>query len=216
MALHRYWRIRAVTVAASFLEISELQLFDGATRVDGPATKSSSIAPDSGGGLGNMSDGNLATRLYWTQAHAQDSSFWIAWDFGSATEVNAIKQGGYDTSGRHISAFTVQASDDASIWFDVASFSALSYPGNNTLSSAYAWVSYEISGTVFDASGSPAARNVYAYLRSTGALIGATSSAGDGSYTISVGSNAEAFVVALPGSGETTVNAQVLDRVVPL
>jgi len=163
-----------------------------------------------------MSDNNLTTRVYWTQAHAQDTTFWMKWDFGTPTTVDGMKQGGYDTSDRYCSAFTVQGSNDDSIWVDVASFTGLAYPGNNTLSSAYAWTSFLLSGTVFDASGTPAARKVYAYLRSTGVLVGSTTSASDGTYAISVGSNAETFIVALPGSGETTVNAQVLDRVVPL
>jgi len=74
-----------------------------------------------------------------------------------------------------------------------------------------------ISGTIRDAAGALAARTVRAYLRSTGALSGqAVSDSGTGDYTINVGSTAEHYVIALPSSGETTVNAQVLDRVVPL
>ncbi len=74
-----------------------------------------------------------------------------------------------------------------------------------------------ISGTIRDATGALAARTVRAYLRSTGALSGeAVSDSGTGDYSITVGSTGEHYVVALPSSGETTVNAQILDRVVPL
>lgn len=138
MAAHRYWRIRALTVPGTFLELSELQLFNGATRVDVPATVTSSSAPE-GGSLADLKDGNTSTRAYWSQTVAQNAAFWIAWDFGTATEVNAVKQGGYDTASRYMSAFTAQWSDDGTSWTDIAAFASLVYPGNGTLSIAYSW-----------------------------------------------------------------------------
>lgn len=138
MAAHRYWRILALTVPGPFFEPSELQLFDGATRVDAAATITSSSAPV-GGSLADLRDGSLTTRAYWSQTVAQNAAFWIAWDFGTATEVNAVKQGGYDTASRYMSAFTVQWSDDGTGWTDIAAFASLDYPGNSTLSTAYSW-----------------------------------------------------------------------------
>lgn len=140
MAAHRYWRIRALTVLSGFFEVAEIQLLDGTTRVDAGATKTASLAPTSGGALADIFDGSTGTRAAWTQAQAQDAGFWLAWDFGAATEVNALKQAGFDTSGRHMSAFTVQSSDDGSTWVDEGTFAGLAYPGNATFSAPYSWV----------------------------------------------------------------------------
>ncbi|TXH48368.1 MAG: LamG domain-containing protein [Desulfurellales bacterium] len=53
-----------------------------------------------------------------------------------------------------------------------------------------------ISGVVYDSSGNPAIRTVRAYLRSSGAFVNRTLSAGDGSYSITVPTTAEHIVVA--------------------
>ena len=77
-------------------------------------------------------------------------------------------------------------------------------------------VAYTLSGTVRDTAGALAARRVLAYLRSTGALVGSTTSDGTtGAFSISATVGDEHVVVALPGDAETTTNALVFDRVLP-
>ena len=127
----RYWRVNSLTVSGLYLEISELQFFNGATQRTGTLTASSTPAS---GLVSNLNDGNLSTRCYWDASVANNGSFWIQMDLGSAQLVNGIKQGGFDTSNRYMSAFTLQYSSDASSWTTLGSASGLSYPGNNTLS----------------------------------------------------------------------------------
>ena len=128
----RYWRITNLTVPSiSFLEISELSFWFGAVQRTGTITAATS--PYSGT-VSLLSDGNLNTRPYW-QKSAVNSSWWIKIDLGSAQYVNGIKQGGFDTYDRYMSAFTLQYSSDDSTWTTLGSVSSLSYPGDYTLSS---------------------------------------------------------------------------------
>ncbi len=138
-APHRYWRIKNLTIpAADYLEISELQFFEGGTNVTSGATKTASDAVF-GGNFTNLFDGSLSTAPYWTDATAESATFWIKADFGagSARRIDGIKQGGLDNSSRYISAFTLEYSDDDTTWVSAGTQAGLSYPGNNTLSSVY-------------------------------------------------------------------------------
>ena len=70
-----------------------------------------------------------------------------------------------------------------------------------------------VSGTV-EESGSPVARTVRVYDRSTGELIDETTSdSGDGSWSIAVGDTSPVYVVCLDDDSGTQYNAQIYDRV---
>jgi hypothetical protein len=128
----RYWRITNLSVpSSSYLEISELGFWFGSTQRSGTFT--TATGPTSGN-PGNMTDGDLNTRVYWPKSDIT-STWWIQVDLGSAQDVNGIKQGGYDASTRYISDFTLQYSSNGSTWTTLGSASGLSYPGNYTLSS---------------------------------------------------------------------------------
>lgn len=74
----------------------------------------------------------------------------------------------------------------------------------------------QLSGTVRDDAGALCARTVRAYLRSSGALVGSTTSdAGTGIYSINTQTLAEHTVVALDDASGTQYNALVLDRITP-
>lgn len=73
-------------------------------------------------------------------------------------------------------------------------------------------MAFQISGDVKTGT-TPLARTVRAYLRSSGALAGSTTSdGGDGAFAMFVPSNGEHYVVAL----DTSENALIFDRVTPL
>lgn len=132
MASHRYWRVKNIVIpGGGYLEISEWQLFNGATRVDAGATMSSSSAPDSGA-LSSLVDNNTGTRCYWAEATAEGVGFWIKWDLGAATEVTGTKFAGFDTSTRYPSAFSVEWSDNDADWTLFGNVSSVTYPGNGT------------------------------------------------------------------------------------
>lgn len=135
---HRYWRFTSLTVPGDYLEISELQLLVGASVYSAGVTPTFSDSAG-GDGAGALTDGLLNTRNFWTQAVAQGGGFYIQFDLGVARGVNGVKQGGFDTSTRYMSGFSLQYSDDASSWTTLGSKSGLTYPGNNTLSSVYSF-----------------------------------------------------------------------------
>jgi hypothetical protein len=128
----RYWRIKSISVPGAFLEISEVQFCAGGTRQTG--TLASSDVPV-GGSITDLNDNVLTTRCYWDNAVAVAAGFWIRMDLGSVKVIDGIKLGGFDTTNRYPTAFTLEKSTDNSIWTAVGSVSGLSYPGNNTLSS---------------------------------------------------------------------------------
>ncbi len=135
-ANHRFWRFTGIS-SGSLLEISEIQLLVGATVVSEGKTYSSFTPPETGFALANLFDGSLSTRCYWFSAGYSDPSFYIKIDLGSAMAVDGVKQAGFDTSDRYMTAFTLEYSDDNSTWTTAATKSGLAYPGNNTLSTVY-------------------------------------------------------------------------------
>src|SRR5437868_2415909 len=94
MSSHRYWRVLNIEAyALGDVEISEIQLLDGATRSDAAATLTSSIAPLAGT-LSNLTDNaNGAVVLL-------DRRSVLHWDCGSAVEVNNLLIGAGNTVGK--------------------------------------------------------------------------------------------------------------------
>jgi hypothetical protein len=132
----RYWQYKGFTVAGTSMQLTDLQPHvSGASVVGAKATPSattSSSAPT--GSLSNLFDGALNTRCYWTDTVAEAGGFYIRADLGSAKKIASVRLGGFDTTDRYPSAFSLQYSDDDSSWTTQASVSGLSYPGNNTIS----------------------------------------------------------------------------------
>ena len=86
------------------------------------------------GSMNDLVDGDTNTRAYWPASTANDPGFYLQWDFGQDPQaVTQVRQAGFDTSGRHITGFTIKYSDDGLTWTEQAVLSNLAYPGNNTL-----------------------------------------------------------------------------------
>lgn len=134
---HRYWRLTNLKVTGSHLEVSELQMMKTGSRISG-ATLTASTAPMSGSPA-DLNDNNVSTRCYWAQSTAQASGFWLQFDFGTPVAADGIRQSGFDTGGRHLSGFTLSASNDGASWATAATFSGLDYPGDYAYSSIYAF-----------------------------------------------------------------------------
>jgi len=129
-ASHRYWRWINIAVNGDHLEISELRVVNGSTRL--PATMSTSTAP-SIGAVSTLADDNLDTRAYnWPQADVQAGGFWVMADLGTAQVVTGMQIGSYDTSYRYPTDITLQWSDDNSSWTTFGSWSGMTYPGYKT------------------------------------------------------------------------------------
>lgn len=87
MPAARYWRIIGIdTYAGGDLELSEIALYDGATRVDGSATLTSSVAPISGS-LANLKDADTGATARFAAADVRLPGFWLMWDFGASQNI---------------------------------------------------------------------------------------------------------------------------------
>jgi hypothetical protein len=126
----RYWRIAGVTLTGSYLEISELQLFNSTTQQTGTLT----VSDPGNGPWTNLTDGNLSTRCYWLATVATSPAFWMQFDFGATVAIDGVKLGGFDTQDRYPTGFRLESSPDGTTWTAVGTKSGLVYPGNNTLS----------------------------------------------------------------------------------
>lgn len=127
-----YWRLDTFTGLSSLFEISEIQFFNGASRLIG--TMTSSDAP-SFGSVSALNDDNLTTRCYWNGFVYNTSAFWIQLQLGSSTNVDGIKLGSFDDASRYPTGFRLLKSDDGVSFTTVGTASGLTYPGNFTLSS---------------------------------------------------------------------------------
>jgi hypothetical protein len=88
MPAARYWRIVGIeTYGGGDLELSEVALYDGATRVDGDATLTSTFAPIAGS-LANLKDDDTGTTARFAAADVRLPGFALVWDFGSDQNVD--------------------------------------------------------------------------------------------------------------------------------
>lgn len=88
MATARYWRLVAFDVEnGSDLRLAEIELRGAGTRVDGPATISSSVAPASGA-LADLKNSLTTDDVRFAAAAIAAPAFEIAWDFGADTLVD--------------------------------------------------------------------------------------------------------------------------------
>jgi len=117
MPAARYWRIASIeTYAGGDLELSEVALYDGSTRVDGSATVSSVVAPVSGS-LTDLGDASFSTSARWAGDAVRMPGFAVVWDFGAGVtkDVTSVGVAGPgQTTFAH--KFVVEYSDNGSDW----------------------------------------------------------------------------------------------------
>ncbi len=117
MAASRYWRIIGIdTHAGGDLELSELALLEGATRVDTTATLTTTVPPASGA-LSDLQDGSFATSARWPGDMVSRPGFALMWDFGAGVtkDISELRFAGPD-AGRSALAFTLEYSSDGAEW----------------------------------------------------------------------------------------------------
>lgn len=133
MPAARYWRaVGLQSVGGGALELSALHLYLGGVRVDGPATLTSTFAPDSGV-LAALQDDDTATTARWQDVSAP--GFALVWDFGvgNAQDVGAVRLGSGATYAEWLETLTLQYSSDGVAWTTLWSIPAPSWPGANVL-----------------------------------------------------------------------------------
>ena len=131
----RYWRFGSPVFSdASFFEISEFQLLDGANVVlTSGITPTSSNAP-AGGLMANLSDGSTNNNAYWSRATAVASGFWIQYDLGSPQAVISARFGSEATVARAPTGGVISFSANGTDWSLLPAFSGLTYSGARVLS----------------------------------------------------------------------------------
>lgn len=91
MPAARYWRLIGLAAyGGGDIELSEIALYSGGTRIDGTATVTSSLAPVSGS-LANLSDANTSTLCKFAASDIANPGFYVQWDFGTPTEVSELR-----------------------------------------------------------------------------------------------------------------------------
>lgn len=117
MPAARYWRIaRIETFAGGDLELSEVALYEGATRVDGAATVSAVVAPVSGS-LTDLGDASFSTSARWPGDAVRLPGFAVVWDFGAGVtkDVTSVEVAGAG-QGMFAHKFALEYSSDGASW----------------------------------------------------------------------------------------------------
>lgn len=130
MAAARYWRIIGIdTHAGGDLELSELALFEGATRVDTSATFTTTAAPGSGA-LSDLQDASFATSARWDGAIVSRPGFALVWDFGAGVtkDIGELRFAGPD-AGRFVLGFTIEQSSNGADWTKRGKYLGVQHPG---------------------------------------------------------------------------------------
>lgn len=149
MAASRYWRIIGIdTHAGGDLELSELAIFEGATRVDTTATLTTTVPPASGA-LSDLQDGSFATSARWPGDMVSRPGFALVWDFGSGItkDISELRFGGPD-AGRFVLGFTIEQSSDGNTWAKRGTYLGLPYQGNSAFTPLV--LSSEVNVDAFD------------------------------------------------------------------
>lgn len=136
MAAARYWRLVGLeALAGGDLELTEVALYSGASRVDGGATLTCSHAPSSGS-LANLADGDTATGCRFAGAAVRSGGFYLQWDFGASTDVTDLKLGASGSAARFLSGALVMQSADARTWVYTVAVDGVVYPGASTMTTS--------------------------------------------------------------------------------
>ena len=110
MAAHKYWTASAMFPLPGMnnpIELSEFQLFNGATRLDTSATLTGTV-PDSGS-LATLKDDLTSAGLIWTDG----SAVALTWTFPTAVDVDGVLLGARTTAARFPTCGALVGSDTA-------------------------------------------------------------------------------------------------------
>lgn len=131
MPAARYWRLIGIETAQSGdLELTEIGLYTGASRVDGSATITCSHAPVSGS-LSNLLDGSTSAACRFAAADVRSAGFYLQIDLGAAASVNGVAFSASASEARFIARATVLQLDGSGVWTAETQFARVKFPGAN-------------------------------------------------------------------------------------
>jgi hypothetical protein len=131
MPAARYWRIVGIsTYGGGDLELGEIALYDGETRVDGSATLTSAFAPIAGS-LANLQDDDTGTAARFAAADVRSPSFAFEWDFGESetADLTKILFGTGATRDLSIYACDLQYASTPGVWTTWWALRKIEWPG---------------------------------------------------------------------------------------
>lgn len=108
MAAHKFWRAKFTVSSGDALDLSELQLYTGVTRVDAAATLTGTT-PTSGS-VAALKDGLASAGPYWSTGA---SAVVLSWAFSTAVEIDGVVLGSLATAARYPLTVFFTGSDTA-------------------------------------------------------------------------------------------------------
>jgi len=131
MAAHRYWRLVGFSVPGNGpLELSEARIYAAGVLADETATLSCTFSPTTGA-LADLRDGFTTGSVSWLLSAHSSAGFALVWDFGAGqgVEYAQLQLGACGAAGTFPLDLMFQYSDDGQVWLTHQSYSAIAFPG---------------------------------------------------------------------------------------
>lgn len=127
----RFWRLSGFMLGGADLELAEVALLNGTTRLDGAATLTASHAPIAGT-LAALKDNNLGSSCRFSAQAVASAGFFLRWDMGSAVDVDGLRLAAGASAQRWPKSLSLAYWSDEWGWVYVAEATGLLFPGANT------------------------------------------------------------------------------------
>lgn len=137
----RFWRLSGFMLGGNDLELAEVALLNGTTRLDGGATLTASHAPIAGT-LAALKDNNVGSSCRFAAQAVASAGFFLHWDMGSDVEVDGLRLAAGASEQRWPKSLSVAYWSDAQGWVYVTEGTGLLFPGANT------WATDAVAGLI--------------------------------------------------------------------
>ncbi|KZT13763.1 hypothetical protein A1D30_21880 [Acidovorax sp. GW101-3H11] len=137
----RFWRLSGFMLGGNDLELAEIALLNGTTRLDGAATLTASHAPITGT-LAALKDNDVGSSCRFAAQAVASAGFFLHWDMGSDVEVDGLRLAAGASEQRWPQSLSLAYWNDAQGWMFVAEGTGLLFPGTN------AWAADAVAGLI--------------------------------------------------------------------
>lgn len=137
----RFWRLSGFMLGGNDLELAEIALLNGTTRLDGGATLTASHAPIAGT-LAALKDDNVGSSCRFAAQAVASAGFFLHWDMGADVEVDGLRLAAGASEQRWPQSLSLAYWNDAQGWMFVAEGTGLVFPGANT------WATDAVAGVI--------------------------------------------------------------------
>lgn len=126
----RFWRLSGFLLGGNDLELAEIALLNGTTRLDGAATLTASHAPIAGT-LAALKDNDVGSSCRFAAQAVASAGFFLHWDMGSDVEVDGLRLAAGAAEQRWPQSLSLAYWSDEQGWVYVAEGTGLLFPGAN-------------------------------------------------------------------------------------